>query len=146
MDEEFYRMEGKALILDSQSLSIGIDVIDIDRFEGVLERKPRFLQRYFHQEELDSLKTRKNFARHLAGRFAAKEAIVKAMGTGFSGFSLKEIVVLNDKSGKPLVRLEGKALQVCKELGIEEFALSISFSKNTVVASAVAIKRKNNNG
>ncbi|MCX7831995.1 MAG: holo-ACP synthase [Actinobacteria bacterium] len=139
-------MEGKALMLSSQSLSIGIDVVDIDRFEGVLKRKPRFAEKYFHQEELESLRNRKNFTRHLAGRFAAKEAIVKAMGTGFSGFSLKEIIVLNDKSGKPLVRLEGKALQVCKELGIEEFALSISFSKNTVVASAVAIKRNVNDG
>lgn len=126
----------------ADSISIGIDVVDLERFEGILKRRPRFAGRYFHPEELEQLKSKNNFVRHLAGRFAAKEAVVKAMGTGFSGFSLKDIIILNDEKGRPYVKLAGKALDLCRDLQIEEFALSISFSRNTAVASAVAIMKK----
>lgn len=124
------------------SLSIGIDVVDIDRIRQVMERRPRFAEKYFHPEEIELLSKKKDFYRHLAGRFAAKEAVVKAMGTGFSGFSLKEIIILNDSKGRPIVKLEGKALEVSKSLGIEEFAVSISFSRSNAVASAVALRRQ----
>lgn len=123
------------------TINIGIDVVDIDRIKSILEKRPRFAERYFHPEELKALRAKKDFSRHLAGRFAAKEAVVKALGTGFSGFSLKDVVILNDENGRPFVRLEGKALRKCTELGIKEIVLSISFSKKTAVASAVAIKR-----
>lgn len=128
------------VFLETSRISIGIDVVDIDRFEEVIKRRPRFAEKYFHEEELKVLEKKKNFVRHLAGRFAAKEAVVKAMGTGFCGFSLKEILILSDNKGRPVVRITGKALEVCESLGIREFAVSISFSKNNAVASCVALK------
>jgi holo-[acyl-carrier protein] synthase len=129
----------------AESISIGIDVVDLERFEEILRKRPNFAVRYFHPEELEAIKNRNNFNRHLAGRFAAKEAVVKAMGTGFSGFSLKEVMILNDEKGRPYVKLTGKALELSRFLKIEEFAISISFSRSTVVASAVAIKKRNRN-
>lgn len=120
-------------------VNIGIDIVEIDRIKKILERRPRFVERFFDSEEIEQIRKRNNFEKHLAGRFAAKEAIVKAMGTGFEGIPFREIKVLNDERGKPIVKLDGKAAEKCRQCGIEEFALSISFTRNTAAASAVAL-------
>ncbi len=119
--------------------NLGIDIVDIDRIEEIISRRPQFVQRYFNSEEIEGGKNRKALSRHIAGRFAAKEAVAKSLGTGFSGFSLKDICIVNDKRGKPVVVLKGKAEEIAKQLGVVEVVVSISFSKNTAAASAVAL-------
>lgn len=120
-------------------VSIGIDIVDVERIERILNEKPRFIERYFSQNEISLIKDKKNLARHVAGRFAGKEAVVKSMGTGIKGFSLKEVEILNDKNGRPYVNLNGKAKEVAESLNVKEFAVSISYSGKTAVASAVAL-------
>jgi holo-[acyl-carrier protein] synthase len=120
-------------------VSIGIDIVDIERIERILKEKPGFINRYFSSDEISLIKDKKNLARHVAGRFAGKEAAVKAMGTGISGFSLKEVEILNDKNGRPYVKLNGKAKEAAEKLNVKEFAVSISYSGKTAVASAVAL-------
>lgn len=126
-------------------VNIGIDIVEIDRIKEILKRRPAFAERFFDKEEIDQLKKKNNFEKHLAGRFAAKEAIVKAMGTGFEGVPFREIKVLNDEKGKPVVRLGSRAAEKCRECGIDEFALSISFTRNTAAASAVALAMNGKN-
>lgn len=123
-------------------LSLGIDIVEIERIEKILLKRKRFLQRVFSPEELEGIDRRKNFARHIAGRFAGKEAVAKAMGTGINGFSFKEIVILKDRNGKPRVELRGKAKEVAISRGISEIAISLSFTRENAVASAVAIERE----
>ena len=84
-------------------LGIGIDIIEIDRIEKVLKRTPRFLERNFTEKEIEYFKENNFRSESIAGNFAAKEAISKAIGTGIRGFNLKDIEVLRDHLGKPIV-------------------------------------------
>ena len=75
-----------------------------------------------------------------AGRFAAREAVLKALGTGFSqGIGLKDVSVTRDESGRPQVLLAGRAAEVAAEQGVLEIALSLSFTRDMAVANAVAV-------
>jgi len=76
---------------------------------------------------------------HYALRFAAKEAVLKALGTGFSGMRFTDVEVVREQSGRPVPRLSGRAAERAEELGIVEMHLSLSFTHNNAVASAVAI-------
>lgn len=118
---------------------VGIDLIEIHRIEKALTEHRRFAERIFCPEELEGFKAGKELARHAAARFAAKEAVAKALGTGISGFSFKDIVILKDEAGKPIVELRGKAREIAKNKGVEEVAISLSFTRTNAVASAVAL-------
>jgi holo-[acyl-carrier protein] synthase len=79
-------------------------------------------------------------AQHYAARFAAREAVLKALGTGFSrGIGLADVSVVNNEAGRPEVVLSGRAAEVAQEQGIREIALSISYTHDVAVASAVAM-------
>lgn len=123
-------------------LNLGIDIVEIERIEKILSKRKRFLERIFSQEELAGIEKRKNFVRHVAVRFAAKEAVAKAMGTGINGFSFRDILILSDKNGKPRVELRGKAKEIAMAKGISEIAISFSFTRKNAVASAVAIEKE----
>jgi len=94
-------------------IGVGVDIVKIDRFENMQE-KTRFMERVFSVHEQEYL-TNKG-AQSMAGLFAAKEAIAKALGTGFRGFAPCEIEILHDKNGKPLVKLYGKAQEIVNSL------------------------------
>lgn len=123
-------------------LNLGIDIVEIERIENILSKRRRFLEKIFSPEELEGIDRRKNFARHVAVRFAGKEAVAKAMGTGINGFSFKEVLILSDSKGKPRVELRGKAKEIAISKGISEVAISLSFTKKNAVASAVSIEKE----
>ena len=122
---------------------IGIDIIEIDRIaESVNKFNDRFLNKIYTKTELEYCLPKKNKFQHLAARFAAKEAIAKALATGWSeGFRWKDIEIFNEKSGMPNVRLSGNL----KDFLGDEKSLKISMSHSTNYVTCFAIIYANNN-
>ncbi len=111
---------------------IGVDIIEIARIERAMERwKERFLHRVYTEPEL---RLCRNKPSSLAVRFAGKEAVMKALGTGTKGISWREIEILAEPSGKPLVHLYGKAQDKADGLGLDRLAISLSHSKEYAIA------------
>ncbi len=127
------------------NLSSGIDLIEIARIEKALQRHgTRFLERIFSETELERLRrfqARKAHPRiitaEIAARFAAKEACSKALGTGIGPVSWKEMEILNEPSGKPIMRLTGKAASIAGFLGYTSWSVSLTHTKK--MASAVVV-------
>ena len=114
----------------------GVDIIEIPRIKQVLDRYgQRFLNRVFTPDEIAYCRGR---APNLAGRFAAKEAAMKALGTGVRGVSWKDIEVIRADSGAPSLRLHGRAEKRAERLQVGEMSLSISHSREYAVAFVVA--------
>lgn len=118
----------------------GIDIVDIERFKQSALRTPRLLARLFTDAELEYCGLRVNPFPGLAARFAAKEAVKKLHLNLQKGVKFREIEILNDANGKPLLLLHGKACQQHRESGIGSIAISLSHSQNQAVALAVARK------
>ncbi|MCH7843056.1 MAG: holo-ACP synthase [Chloroflexi bacterium] len=117
-------------------LTTGVDIIEIPRIQQVLDRYgQRFLKRVFTPDEIAYCRGR---APNLAGRFAAKEATMKALGTGVRGVNWKDIEVVRAESGAPSVKLHGRAEQRAERLRVGEISLSISHSREYAVAFVVA--------
>jgi holo-[acyl-carrier protein] synthase len=117
-------------------LTTGVDIIEIPRIKQVLDRYgQRFLNRVFTPDEIAYCRGR---APNLAGRFAAKEAVMKALGTGVRGVSWKDIEVIRADSGAPSLRLHGRAEKRAQRLQVGEMSLSISHSREYAVAFVVA--------
>lgn len=118
-------------------LATGVDLIEISRIEEVIARHGRhYLERIYTTAELEQCGKR---AESLAGRFAAKEAVAKALGSGIGEVTWKEIEILGDDQNAPLLRLHGSAERKAKELGLTAWSVSISHSQSHSVALAVAI-------
>ena len=116
-------------------LTTGVDIIEIGRIRGVLERwGQRFLNRIYTDAEISYCRGR---PQNLAARFAAKEAVMKALGTGVRGVGWKDIEVVRNEAGAPSIRLHGRALARSNRLGVSELALSISHSREYTVAFVV---------
>jgi len=114
---------------------IGVDIVEISRIEEALLRfQERFLQRIYTDSEISLGKCRVPF---LAARFAGKEAVMKALGTGVKGVGWREIEILAKPNGEPLVRLYGKARTKADSLGLSELAISLSHSREYAVATVV---------
>jgi holo-[acyl-carrier protein] synthase len=127
-------------------ISSGIDLIEIERIEKALERHGvRFLKRIFGETELERLEKFKArevspqlIAAEVAARFAAKEACSKALGTGIGPVSWREMEILNEPSGKPTLRLSGKAAQIGEFLGFTSWSVSLTHSNEMAGAVVVA--------
>ncbi len=118
---------------------IGLDIIEIERIQNALDHwGARFLNRIYTAAELKLCQQR---PAALAGRFAGKEAVMKALGTGAKGVGWKEIEILSDPLGKPLVHLYDKAQKRAATLGLDEMAISLSHSREYAVAFVVADAR-----
>ena len=116
--------------------SLGVDIIEIERIEKAMERfGKRFLHRVYTDAELSVCRNKPS---RLAARFAAKEAVMKSLGTGTKGVGWREIEILHDAKGKPLVSLCGRARNRAKDLGLGELAISLSDSRDYAVAFVVA--------
>ncbi len=111
---------------------IGIDLLEIARLERALKRHPRLAKRVFTEAELDYAAARARPGRHLAARFAAKEAVVKALGN-FGGFGLGEVEIVAGEP--PTVRLSGRAAEAAGGAGID-----ISLTHSRDFAAAVAVR------
>ncbi len=118
----------------------GIDMVDCKRLEEIVRRQGRrFLNRIFTQAELDYCRGKKRRIEHLAGRFAAKEAVLKVLGTGLrSGMKWTEIEVTNEPSGQPRVRLAGQCRRIAQRRKLGQILVSISHISTHAIASAVA--------
>jgi holo-[acyl-carrier protein] synthase len=114
----------------------GIDLIEIDRLERALERRPALADRIFTQRELAAARSRARPARHLAARFAAKEAALKALGLG--GLRLHEVEVEGGKDTSPSLRLSGSAERAAKKRGVE---LDVSLTHSRELAAAIVVAR-----
>ena len=120
------------------SLCAGIDVVEIDRVEKTLARHPeRFLLRVFTPLEIAYCRGR---VRELAARFAAKEATMKALGTGVRGVGWREIEVLPDGRGKPLIYLYGRAKERAKAIGMGQAEVSLTHGVDFAFAMVVALR------
>ena len=128
-----------------QIVTHGIDLVDFPRIEQMVERHgQRFLDRIFTTAEQKYADSNKNRMEKLAGRFAAKEAIMKLVGTGWTGkIAWTDIEVLNNLAGQPEVLLSGEVKKIAAKLGIEKISISITHTANFAIASAVALSEKN---
>ena len=116
-------------------LAVGIDVILISRVRKVLERHPeRFLQRVYTPEEVAFCRGR---VHELAARFAGKEAVMKALGTGARGLSWREIEILPNRRGKPLVYLHGDARKRGETIGLRGVDISLTHEGDLAIAAVV---------
>ncbi len=114
---------------------IGVDIIEILRIASAIERYgDRFLKRVYTPLEIERYRSR---TPSLATRFAAKEAVMKVLGTGFRGVCWHDIEILSDSRGKPVVNLHGRAQERAQCLGIRSITVSLSDSKEYAVAMAL---------
>ena len=120
---------------------IGTDIAAVHRFEKWI-KNPEMIERFFNEKERSSAGSVSAQCQHYAARFAAKEAFSKALGTGLSGFSLKEVYITNDSEGKPLLNIEGAALSLMKEkLGDCTAFVSLSHEREYAVAFVILEKK-----
>ncbi len=118
-------------------LRTGVDLIEIARVENVIRRHGQhYLDRVYTSAELEQCAGK---AESLAGRFAAKEAVAKSLGTGIGPVTWQEVEVLGDELNAPLLTLRGEAQRLASEIGITTWSLSISHSQTHAVAVVVGI-------
>ncbi|MFA5156034.1 MAG: holo-ACP synthase [Candidatus Omnitrophota bacterium] len=115
-------------------IGTGVDITEVSRLRKAVEKWGKdFLQRVFTQNELENAKTRGSLYQHLAGRFAAKEAIFKAMNV--KELTWQDVEILNDKNGRPIARIINKKIKKA------DIHLSISHVKSYAVANAIVTKK-----
>lgn len=117
-------------------LGIGTDIIEIDRINKAINNTPMFLEKMFTERELENFANNNLRVESIAGNFAVKEAVSKALGTGIRGFTFKDIEVLRDELGKPIVNVSNKIKNLI-ESDNYLFNVSISHNKTTAVAFVV---------
>jgi holo-[acyl-carrier protein] synthase len=121
-------------------IGIGTDIIECLRIAQMIERHGElFINRVFTPHEIQYCQSRKLATQHFAGRWAAKEAILKALGTGWrKGISWRDVEIRNEPGGRPVVALRGGARDVIEQLGITEMLISISHCRSHATAYALA--------
>lgn len=123
------------------SVSMGVDIVEIERMRAILKRSPAFARRAFSADEQAYCNATSSPEYHYATRFAAKEAVLKALGTGFSaGITPRDVEVVLNAKGKPRVRLRGRAAEVARQAHISELPLSLSYTHTEAVACALALR------
>ncbi len=122
-------------------VGIGTDIVECLRIAQMIERHGElFLTRVYTTREIEYCSSRKAATQHYAGRWAAKEAVLKAMGTGWArGITWRDIEIRNNESGQPSIALAGGAREVCEKSGIQEMLISISHCRSHATAYAVAL-------
>ena len=122
-------------------LDIGTDVIEVERIKKSLNKRGDFLKKIFTDNEIEMFKQKRNNAQTIAGNFAAKEAISKSLGLGIRGYNFKDIEILRDNLGKPIVKTYNNLEQICINYNVLEIKVSISHSENYAVANAITITK-----
>ena len=122
-------------------LGHGIDLVECDRIRALIEKHPeRFLARILTPAERTRAERFRNPVPHIAGRWAAKEAILKALGTGWrGGIAWTDMEILPDPMGRPLVALSGETARIAGEMGIRRILLSITHTDHHASASAIGV-------
>lgn len=120
---------------------VGVDAVDIERFRTSLARTPSMRERLFTAAELAYVAPQADPIPSLAARFAAREAVMKAMGLGLGAFGFHEVWVARADSGEPSLMISGKALQLANERGISEWHLSLTHTELVAIAYVVGSQR-----
>ena len=124
----------------SSQVGLGVDIVEIGRMRAILARTPSFRTKVFSEAERAYCDATANPEVHYATRFAAKEAVTKALGTGFSrGVGVRDIEVRRTSKGRPYVVLTGRAWEIAREQGVRELPISLSYTHAEAVACAMAI-------
>jgi holo-[acyl-carrier protein] synthase len=120
-------------------VGLGVDIAEIDRIESAMRRHGlSFVERIFTPAEIAYCERHRNQAERFAGRFAAKEAAMKALGTGWAhGVRWVDIEVVRERGGKPALKLSGASLEIAGRLGVKNIALTITHSGNTALALVI---------
>jgi holo-[acyl-carrier protein] synthase len=120
-------------------IGLGVDIAEIDRVRDAIARHgQRFLDRVFTPSEIAYCNRHRNRAERFAGRFAAKEATMKALGTGWTnGVRWVDIEVIRLPTGRPTIALRGAALEIGERLGLRQASVSITHSGNTAFAQVI---------
>ncbi|NQU21081.1 MAG: holo-ACP synthase [Candidatus Nealsonbacteria bacterium] len=128
----------------SATLGIGTDITECLRIARMIERHGElFINRVYTAEEIRYCQQRAQSTQHFTGRWAAKEAVLKALGTGWRrGISWRDVEIRNEPSGRPVVAVCGGAKEVVQQLGISELLVSISHCRSHATAFAVALGKK----
>lgn len=126
-----------------QILGIGTDITECLRIAQMIERHGEvFLHRVYTPQEIEYCQSRKQATQHFAGRWAAKEAVLKALGTGWvKGISWRDVEVRNVRGGRPTISLHGGALEMAEQLGIQQMWISISHCRSHATAYALATRQ-----
>jgi holo-[acyl-carrier protein] synthase len=121
---------------------IGTDIVEIHRIRGMIERHgDHFLERCFTSSEIAYARKHRDSAVRFAGRWAAKEAVVKALGTGFvQGITFHDVEVVSLHTGQPTVQLTGTALRIADSQGVTEIKLTVSHATEYATATAIAVQ------
>lgn len=117
---------------------VGTDIIEINRIKKAMERYPKFVDRLFSEEELEYYENKQWNPQNIAGGFSAKEAVLKAIGTGLRKFKWKEVEIIRDNKGKPFVILSGRAKEYADDNYIGLIHVSVTHCKEYAAATAVA--------
>ncbi len=120
------------------TVGIGIDLVDVDRFRRSLERTPTMRTRLFTEVELAYVAVQADPVPSLAARFAAREAVMKALGVGLGAFGFHEVWVERADSGRPSLAFTGRALELSDRAGVERWHLSLTHTDLTAAAYVVA--------
>ena len=124
-------------------IGIGTDIFEVERMKTKIEKQPSLIEGIFTDNEISYCNQFKNKAQRFAARYAAKEAFLKALGTGWrDGITFKDIDIINDDLGKPEIKLSGMAKQIADKLGVTAIHLSMSHTKD--LANAFVIINNNN--
>jgi holo-[acyl-carrier protein] synthase len=121
-------------------MRVGVDIVEVERVESALtSRGERFASRVFTEREIRYCDARRRARfQSYAARFAAKEAVSKLLGTGFSGFLPRDIEVITEDEGRPRVVLHGRARELAVSAGIEDIEISLSHVGQMAIAVAAA--------
>lgn len=119
-------------------VGIGVDAVEIVRFRESLTRTPTLRDRMFTDHEITSLDTRSDSVPSFAARFAAREAVMKAMGVGLGAFDFHDVWVENEESGRPVLQVSGRAEALARERGIASWHLSLTHTDGLAIAYVVA--------
>ncbi len=122
-------------------LGLGTDIVECLRIAQMIERHGElFVTRVYTPHEIEYCSSRKSATQHFAGRWAAKEAVLKAIGTGWiRGITWRDVEVRNQPSGKPLIALAGGAREACEKQRIAQILISISHCRCHATATAIAL-------
>jgi holo-[acyl-carrier protein] synthase len=119
-------------------VGIGTDIIEVNRIDRLLSKQKRFKERIFTQHEIEYCEHKKNNVQNYAARFAVKEALLKAIGTGWrEGVTFKEIEVVNNEKGKPELALSGTVKNITEEMGVKNIQVSISHLKDLAIGMVI---------
>jgi holo-[acyl-carrier protein] synthase len=122
-------------------VTIGADIVEVARVRRLIEKYERAERRLFTKTEIDYCRARRNWHEHMAARFAAKEAVLKALGTGLGpGMRWTDVEVVNEENGRPLVRLSGEVAAFAGREGVEQLELSLSHTSELALAQALAVR------